>query len=126
MLAPTARCASLSMNRKREPLEFTRSFAACFVMIQVDQQCSGKKFNPTFPAASPYVTAVGALQVSIETHNYLSSCKLSILVSAIIQAAKKELTTLPIIRSAPAIKPPRAQAPLAAPLLCWALARAVS
>merc|ERR1711907_920397 len=30
---------------------------------KVDQACSGKKFNPTFPAASPYVTAVGALQV---------------------------------------------------------------
>lgn len=31
---------------------------------KVDQGCTGTKFNPTFPAASPYVTAVGALQVS--------------------------------------------------------------
>jgi len=40
---------------------------------KVDQQCTGSKFNPTFPAASPYVTAVGALQVSPSDQSTSSS-----------------------------------------------------
>jgi len=50
---------------------------------KVDQQCTGKKFNPTFPAASPYVTAVGALQVSASDQTTSSSgppgCSASVL-----------------------------------------------
>merc|ERR1711964_116233 len=34
---------------------------------KIDQSCTGSTANPTFPAASPYVTAVGALQVAPST-----------------------------------------------------------
>eukprot|EP00966_Prymnesium_polylepis_P018169 419128-Prymnesium_polylepis.2 len=50
------------------------AFRTCGANSRTDETCSGTTLNPDFPAASPYVTTVGATQISPMTQTLGQTC----------------------------------------------------